>query len=397
MTYRILKEEDIQQYIQAHTDLFPQHATLTVTEIGDGNLNHVFRVTDLENNHSLIVKQALPYARTSTEMKLSADRCRIEAQAIQLQETFVPTNVPKIFYYDDVLQLIIMQDLKEYTILRTALMEQQHVDILPKQAANFFAQTLIRTSDFVLDSHAKKQQAVHFINQDLCALTEMLVLTNHSYPAQRNRIEPWLIPTLEEKVYHNQLLQVNSAWLKHKFMTAAECLLHGDAHTGSVFIDNQNLKFFDTEFAFYGPMGFDVGMFLANLLLDICYHNAKDHKDYQIYLQQIILEFLTEFRQTFDSVWHTYTTEHFAAQTPAFFHSFVSVLWHDIAGYCGCEMIRRTTGSSHVAEMDEFDDQTEHQKAQQTSIQIGVALLEKPESFQTVEDYRQLMKNYLSN
>lgn len=393
MSYSILTEEDVKKYIQTQIDFFDKHAQLTVKEIGDGNLNHVFRVQDSLSGRSIIVKQALPYARTSVEMKLSADRCRIEAEAIRLQATFVPENVPQLLHYDETLQLIVMQDLKNYTILRTALMNQQKVDLLPKQAAEFFAQTMIRTSDFVLDSHIKKQQATNFMNQDLCALTEMLVLTNHSYPASRNRIESWLLPTLEEKVYQNKSLQLNSAWLKHKFMTCAECLLHGDAHTGSVFIKENDVKFFDTEFAFYGPMGFDVGMFLANLLMDACYHDAKGNIEYLRYLQKIILDFLTEFRQRFEAVWKKYVTEHFAANNPDFFSSFVDELWHDIAGYCGCEMIRRTTGSSHVAEMDEWDNPNKHQQAQETSIQLGVTLLEEPHAFLQVESYRELLSN----
>lgn len=393
MSYSILTEEDVKKYIQTQIDFFDKHAQLTVKEIGDGNLNHVFRVQDSLSGRSIIVKQALPYARTSVEMKLSADRCRIEAEAIRLQATFVPENVPQLFHYDETLQLIVMQDLKNYTILRSALMNQQNVDLLPKQAAEFFAQTMIRTSDFVLDSHTKKQQAANFMNQDLCALTEMLVLTNHSYPASRNRIESWLLPTLEKKVYHNKSLQLNSAWLKHKFMSCAECLLHGDAHTGSVFINGTDVKFFDTEFAFYGPMGFDVGMFLANLLMDACYHDAKGNTEYLRYLQQIILDFLTEFRQRFEAVWKEYVTEHFSAKNVDFLSSFVDELWHDIAGYCGCEMIRRTTGSSHVAEMDDFDNPQEHQQAQETSIQLGVTLLEKPHAFLQVEIYRELLGN----
>ena len=44
-------------------------------------------------------------------------------------------------------------------------------------------------------------------------------------------------------------------------------LLHGDLHTGSIMAEAGKTMVIDPEFAFYGPMGFDIGALLANLLL----------------------------------------------------------------------------------------------------------------------------------
>ena len=38
-------------------------------------------------------------------------------------------------------------------------------------------------------------------------------------------------------------------------------------HTGSIFASETETKVIDPEFAFYGPIGFDVGLFLANLIV----------------------------------------------------------------------------------------------------------------------------------
>ena len=62
-------------------------------------------------------------------------------------------------------------------------------------------------------------------------------------------------------------------WLKWQFMTQAEALLHGDLHTGSVMVKaaavgaERSTKVIDSEFAFYGPIGFDIGALWGNYLI----------------------------------------------------------------------------------------------------------------------------------
>jgi 5-methylthioribose kinase len=42
-------------------------------------------------------------------------------------------------------------------------------------------------------------------------------------------------------------------------MNNAQALIHGDLHTGSILIKEDSMKVIDPEFAFYGPMGYDIG------------------------------------------------------------------------------------------------------------------------------------------
>lgn len=52
-----------------------------------------------------------------------------------------------------------------------------------------------------------------------------------------------------------------------RFCERTQALLHGDLHTGSIMVTQTSTKCIDPEFGFYGPMGFDVGAFLGNLML----------------------------------------------------------------------------------------------------------------------------------
>ena len=50
-------------------------------------------------------------------------------------------------------------------------------------------------------------------------------------------------------------------------MTSAQALIHGDLHTGSIMATLEDTRVIDPEFAFIGPIGFDVGAVIGNLLL----------------------------------------------------------------------------------------------------------------------------------
>lgn len=55
--------------------------------------------------------------------------------------------------------------------------------------------------------------------------------------------------------------------MKYDFMTHAEALVHGDLHSGSVMVRHgATAKAFDSEFAFYGPVGFDLSCLFGNYL-----------------------------------------------------------------------------------------------------------------------------------
>ena len=43
-TYFLMNDQDVIEYVKEKLDIFPADAVLTSKEIGDGNLNYVFRV-----------------------------------------------------------------------------------------------------------------------------------------------------------------------------------------------------------------------------------------------------------------------------------------------------------------------------------------------------------------
>lgn len=81
-----------------------------------------------------------------------------------------------------------------------------------------------------------------------------------------------------------------------RFCERAQALIHGDLHTGSVMVTHDSTQVIDPEFAYYGPMGFDVGAFLGNLILAFFSQDghAKEGNDRKVSLLVSSCIFLME-------------------------------------------------------------------------------------------------------
>lgn len=80
----------------------------------------------------------------------------------------------------------------------------------------------------------------------------------------------WTSPQLDKDVAvlrSNPRLRSSVLRMCDKFNQNAEALLHGDLHTGSIMVTPTSTSVIDPEFAFYGPMAFDIAKILANLFL----------------------------------------------------------------------------------------------------------------------------------
>ncbi|APH05563.1 S-methyl-5-thioribose kinase [Bacillus weihaiensis] len=365
--------------------LFDEKSQLTCNEIGDGNLNLVFRVVNSENNESVIIKQALPYAKVVGESwPLTLDRSRIETNALIKQSEFVPNLVPKVYYSDEALAITIMEDLSHLQIARAALIDGKNLPLLSKHIGEFLGKTLFYTSDYGLDQHYKKELVKQFINPDLCKITEDLVFTDPFFNHDTNEYEAELQPDVDQ-IWEDQALKLEVAKLKHLFLTKAEALVHGDLHTGSIFADETETKVIDPEFAYFGPIGFDIGQVFANLLLNAL---SKDTEK-----QDILFDHIEEtwevFVAEFSKAWKEDAIETFAS-VEGYLEYVLSEIFEESVGFAGCEVIRRTIGLARVADIEGIEPKEKRLLTKQLALQVGSELIKNRKSIKTPKE----IKNY---
>jgi 5-methylthioribose kinase len=350
-------------------NLFTEDAVLSCREIGDGNLNLVFHVTD-ESNKGVIIKQALPYAKVVGESwPLSLHRAKIESDALKQFAQYVPQYVPKVYCTDETLAVTVMEDLSHLQIARAGLIQGKSYPLLAKHVGEFLANTLFYTSDFALDPQAKKELVKQFTNPDLCKITEDLVFTDPFFDHETNDFEEGLRKDVEA-LWSDFQVKLEAAKLKKKFLTNSDALIHGDLHTGSIFADEYTTKIIDPEFAFYGPTGFDLGQFIANLLLNALSRNEDERGE--LFAQ--IEETWNVFSDTFTQLWEKDSLEVYT-NVDGYLEYVLKTTWRDAVGFAGCEVIRRTIGLAHVADLDGMADEKKRLAAKRHALRLGKALL----------------------
>lgn len=367
MTYKPLTE-------QAAVDLakelgyFEKDAVITCNEIGDGNLNLVFHIQD--DTKGIIIKQALPYAKVVGESwPLSLRRATIESNALQICAKHVPELVPQVFYHNEELAITIMEDLSRMTIARKGLIEGEDYPQLSTHIGTFIAKTLFYTSDFGLEAQEKRVLEGQFVNPDLCKITEDLVFTDPFADIDTNNFEPELQDSVDE-LWADEELKLRAAQAKYKFLTRKEALMHGDLHTGSIFATETETKVIDPEFATFGPIGFDLGQFFANLLLNAI-SRVEDRREPLFHHVENTWDV---FVNTFTELWKEDGAEAYT-QTEQWLPIVLNTIFADAVAFAGCEVIRRTIGLAHVADLDGIVDMDVRLEAKRHALRLGKALL----------------------
>lgn len=352
--------------------LFEETASLTCREIGDGNLNYVFHITDRISQKGIIIKQALPFAKVIGESwPLTLKRAAIEANALQIFGRFCPDFVPEVYYTDEELAITVMEDLSHLTIARTGMINGESYPLLSKHIGEYMAKTLFHTSDFALEHGRKKELAAAFSNPELCKITESFVFTDPFFDVESNDFEDELREDAVA-IWNDKKLKLEVAQLKKSFTTEQEALLHGDLHTGSIFASETETKVIDPEFAFYGPIGFDMGQFIANLLFQAVTRKGKDR---ELILNHIEITW-DVFQETFRTLWNKEGIEAFR-ETEGYLEFILQKILEDAFGFAGCELIRRTIGLSHVKDLDGIGDKYDRIAAKKAALTAGKTLIKQ--------------------
>ncbi|PKM66768.1 MAG: S-methyl-5-thioribose kinase [Firmicutes bacterium HGW-Firmicutes-2] len=398
--YVELNENTVVEYVKSKISFFDEDAVYVCNEIGDGNLNLVFRVKDTKNEKSIIVKQALPYVRAAGEnWPLDIRRGEIETHILNIEYELTGGLVPKVYFYDTDMYCMAMEDLDNYIIMRYGLLEFNQYPNFAEQISDFLVKTLLLTSDVVMEHKEKKENVKSFINPQLCEITEDLVYTEPFHIGARNNIEEALQGFHKEEIVDDEELAIEVAKLKYDFMNNAQALLHGDLHTGSIFVNQDSTKVIDPEFAFYGPMAYDVGALIANLIMNYISTKASLDKGelrskHEKFLLDSIRDVVDMFKAKFLNLWDDAVTDKMA-KSKGFKEYYINDVLVNAAGVAGCEMVRRTVGFAHVKDLDGITDNEKRIKAKKENLHLAKILIKNRTEIVNGEEYIRLIEKYL--
>lgn len=375
MPYHLFSPKDAALFADKHSDLFGDHSQLTAQLLGSNTLNQVFRV---KNNRgtSLIVKQALPDASVfSKHWPISSGRIQIEADVLKHHHRICPDHVVEVLFYDAELCAMVLEDLSDSEQLSHVLHTEQYTHNVATDIGRYLARTSFYTSDFVLTGPVKKARQLQFSNPEFCLITEDLVFTDPYCNHERNSIPLAQLPEIRELWLSEQLL-AEVAQLKSGFLAKPQALLHGDLHCGNVMVSHEYTKVIAAQYGYYGPIGFDVGTFLASLILSLVAQAPQKHEHQRQYLVAQIELLWHGFAQQFQQLMQKETTDQ-SFQSSLFHKWYLEQVWQDTLGYAGCELIRRTVGWAPSAELQQIRDPALKHHAQQHLLSLGRQLIEQ--------------------
>jgi len=363
--YRTFTAQDAVEYARQFGGLDDPSSLVEAQEVGDGNLNLVFKIFDSAGVSRIIVKQALPYVRCVGESwPLTLDRARLEAQTLVEHYQHSPQHTVKIHHFDPELAVMVMEDLSSHRIWRGELINNIYYPQAARQLGEYLAYALFHTSDFYLHPHDKKAQVAKFINPEMCEITEDLFFNDPYQVHERNN--------------YPAELENDVAALRDDAPLKIAVLLHGDIHSGSIFVADGSLKAIDAEFGYFGPIGFDVGTAIGNLLLNFCglpgHLGIRDAAAAREQRLTDIQELWNTFAERFQALANEKARDA-ALGAPGYASAFLKKVWHDAIGFCGTELIRRSVGLSHVADIDTIQDEAMRHECLRHAIALGKALI----------------------
>ena len=405
-TYRILDTDTVPALIGAlpgiRARLGGAPESWRVHEVGDGNLNLVFIVEGPDG--SVCVKQALPYVRVAGESwPMTLERAFFEASYYSAVAPSVGRLIPEVYHYDAELYCIVMECLSPHIILRQGLIAGRRYPNVARDIGEYIARASFFTSDLARPFEQKMDGIALFArNKELVRITVDLVFCDPYRHSERNRHTSPQLDEIVADLRADGRLKVAAAQFGRKFLNEVQALVHGDLHSGSVMVTEGDTRVIDPEFAFYGPIGFDLGAFLGNLLLS--WYSQPGHateQDHRVAYQRWILEqveaFWASFRSRFLSLWaenahgdvlptSMFTGPEGSGTLESARRAFLDGLFVDMLGFGACKMIRRIVGFAHVIDFDRIRDAAVRARCEANALAMARELLTQPAQFRSIQD-----------
>jgi 5-methylthioribose kinase len=403
LSYKVLNIASVAEYAKNT----PQIAAILgngeygAKEVGDGNLNLVFIVNNLSNGASVVIKQALPYLRCVGEsFPLGEQRMLFEIRSMLFYGRSVPALVPQIYHSDEAKYTLVMCNLSEHIIMRKGILECVKYPNFADEITDFIAKTAFATSVFGMNGVERAKLTADFAeNTELRKLTEDFVFTFPYMESETNRHNP-LIDEAAKSIKTDAEFKAKAMELKYIFMTKAEALLHGDLHTGSVMLNEQESFVIDSEFAFVGPIGFDLGAVVGNLLMAFVAMDARNETEYAAWLENTAFELMDKFASKFEAMLlggggamyeNGYWKNTDESGKKILAQKVVRDILSESVGFAGCKMARRQLGVAHILEIDGVEDDWLRAQVETKVLKIAREMVVRYGEIDSVQSLKQLI------
>lgn len=384
-----LTVDSIPQYLTTRPALgtrIDASALASVVEVGDGNLNLVFIVRD-SHGASVVLKQSLPHVRTDPSWPMTRERSTREWLVLARHEQADAGHVPALYDFDQEHFILAIEDLSDHAVWRGELNSGRVHGWAASEIGRYVARTAFHTSVLGLDAIEQKHLVARAVNPELCEITENLVFTEPYVEHEHNAVLAANLPDVAALREDPEVIR-EIGLAKYRFMTTAQSLVHGDLHTGSVFVRPESserpasARAFDSEFGFYGPTGFDLGALWANFVLAAARAEALGESARADLILTLPTELWAAFEAEFRALWPQRIDRQ--VWTDDVLEGILDDIRRDAGVYAGAKAVRRIIGFAKASDIESLAADT-REGAARGVLQAGRALILSRRSTDTVQ------------
>jgi 5-methylthioribose kinase len=337
----VLGREDVATYVAGRPELSRWGEVTDVVEIGDGNINNVFRV--ICHGGTFVLKQSMPYVRIDPSWRLTPTRIDFEAAFYQQWRDTSPLLPPRVYMFDAESHALAVEDLHGHEVWRHELAAGRVHPDAPIEIGRFLAAVALHARPWELPPSLEAQEAEETVNPIMTQLMEDVVFRFPYEDHPHNSFVAEVVPLVEEirgdAGFRSELETLRSRWRDSR-----EAMIHGDLHTGSVMVAGRAARAIDAEFSTCGPIAWDLGELTGNLLI------AELHER--------IVRPGSSLDDPVGSVWAAFEQRLMdnepprqSSATPGALARWLTDVRSDAVGYAGAEMVRRVIGSGKADEV----------------------------------------------
>ena len=260
--------EAIVDHLVATRWLNRNEQVVAIEQAGEGNMNLVLRIQT--NERSFIIKQSRPWVEKYPQIPAPEDRLLVEVAFYEAVRPFpvIAGHMPALMAVDQPNRIAQFEDLgaaSDFTVIyETPDSITAHLPALCQWLSALHAGSFSDTTRSALQ------------NQAMRALNHEHIF--HFPLVEDNRFDlDAIVPGLQEEGdrlkrdyrFTDTVTELGKRYL-HAGSRKRDVLLHGDYYPGSWLHTEQGVRILDPEFCFFGDAEFDVGVFMAHMLLAGC-------------------------------------------------------------------------------------------------------------------------------
>ena len=266
----------------------------SIEKAGEGNMNLVLRVTT--QKESYIIKQSRPWVEKYPQIAAPEGRLLVEAAFYEAVQSLpvVSSRMPALLHVDRANRIAQFEDLGTASDFTSVYSNPSSVESYLPELCNWLS--ALHSGTF--DENTRQL----LINKEMRILNHEHIF---HYPllADNGFDLDAITPGLQaegDRLKQNVRFVDTVTELGNRYLNAGtskrDVLLHGDYYPGSWLNTQEGIKIIDPEFGFFGDSEFDLGVFMAHMLIaglpeDIIYTILDLYKGPHTFVQTLALQY----------------------------------------------------------------------------------------------------------